>query len=98
MSTAGTFNLAGEVNVVPATSFGADLHPSRSVLGLRQCAARRDAHCAVGQCSGDAASVKGIEMYRVRLGPLMSVEQADLLLARIVDSGYRKARIIIDLP
>ena len=42
------------------------------------------------------ASIKGIEMYRVRLGPLASVEEADQLLARVVDSGYPEARIIVD--
>jgi rare lipoprotein A len=35
-------------------------------------------------------------MYRVRLGPLLTVEQADQLLARIVDSGYPEARIVVD--
>jgi rare lipoprotein A len=42
------------------------------------------------------ASIKGTEMYRVRLGPLPTVEQADQLLARVVDSGYREARIVVD--
>jgi hypothetical protein len=34
------------------------------------------------------ASVNGTAMYRVRLGPLPNVEQADQLLIRVVDSGY----------
>lgn len=42
------------------------------------------------------ASINGTEMYRVRLGPLLTVEQADQLLARIVDSGYPEARIVVD--
>jgi rare lipoprotein A len=42
------------------------------------------------------ASVRGIEMYRVRLGPLSSVEEADQLLARVVDSGFPEARIVVD--
>src|SRR6266436_2953075 len=42
------------------------------------------------------ASVRGIEMYRVRLGPLASVEEADQLLARVVGSGYPEARIVVD--
>jgi rare lipoprotein A len=40
------------------------------------------------------ASVKGVEVYRVRLGPVQSVEQADRLLQRVVNSGYREARIV----
>ncbi len=42
------------------------------------------------------ASVKGIEVYRVRLGPVESAEQADRLLQRVVNSGYREARIVTD--
>jgi hypothetical protein len=42
------------------------------------------------------ASVKGIEMYRVRLGPAASVEEADQPPARIVDRSCPEARIIVD--
>jgi hypothetical protein len=35
-------------------------------------------------------------MYRVRLGLLASVEEVDQLLARVVDSGYPQARIVVD--
>ncbi len=42
------------------------------------------------------ASVKGIAVYRVRLGPVENVEQADRLLQRVVNSGYREARIVSD--
>jgi hypothetical protein len=31
-----------------------------------------------------------------RLGPLASVEEADQLLVRVVDSGYPEARIVVD--
>ncbi len=42
------------------------------------------------------AAVHGIEVYRVRLGPVRSKEQADRLLQRVVASGYREARIVTD--
>ena len=42
------------------------------------------------------ASINGIEMYRVRPGPLPTVEQPDQLLARVIDSGYPEARIVVD--
>ena len=42
------------------------------------------------------ASVKGIAVYRVRLGPVESVAQADRLLQSVVNSGYREARIVSD--
>jgi rare lipoprotein A len=42
------------------------------------------------------ASIKGIAVYRVRLGPVENAEQADRLLQRVVNSGYREARIVSD--
>ena len=51
---------------------------------------------SLGSVQVMTASVKGIEMYRVRLGPLASVEEADQALARVVDGGYPEARIIVD--
>jgi SPOR domain len=42
------------------------------------------------------ASVNGSQMYRVRLGPLLTVEQADRALARIVAGGHPEARIVVD--
>jgi peptidoglycan lytic transglycosylase len=43
-----------------------------------------------------AASVNGTEIYRVRLGPVTSLEEANRLLARIVGRGYTGAQIIAD--
>jgi rare lipoprotein A len=39
---------------------------------------------------------QGIEMYRVRLGPIPTVEEADRLLAQVVGSGLAEARIVVD--
>jgi rare lipoprotein A len=39
---------------------------------------------------------QGVDMYRVRLGPIATVEEADRLLSRVVDSGLAEARIIVD--
>jgi rare lipoprotein A len=39
---------------------------------------------------------QGVELYRVRLGPVQSVDDADRLLARVVDSGLPEARIVVD--
>lgn len=46
------------------------------------------------QVSG--VTVNGVNLYRVRVGPLPSVDEADRLLARIVDSGLGEAKIIVD--
>jgi len=37
-----------------------------------------------------------IRVFRVRLGPVRSVAEADALLARVVASGVREARIVVD--
>jgi rare lipoprotein A len=41
-------------------------------------------------------SVRGVEMYRVRFGPFQSAVQAQGLVMRLVESGYREARIVGD--
>ncbi len=43
-----------------------------------------------------SVAVNGVQVYRVRLGPLQNVEQADRLLQRVVGSGYPGARIVTD--
>jgi rare lipoprotein A len=35
-------------------------------------------------------------MFRVRLGPIKSVDEADRLLERVAASGYPEARVIVD--
>jgi rare lipoprotein A len=39
---------------------------------------------------------QGIDMYRVRLGPIQTVEEADRLLAQVVGTGLAEARIVVD--
>jgi len=50
----------------------------------------------LGNAQVTTASVNGVELYRVRLGPFDSEAKAHQLLARIVDSGYPGARIVGD--
>lgn len=40
--------------------------------------------------------INGQDFYRVRLGPLQSVEEADTLLANLINNGHSEARIIIE--
>ena len=42
------------------------------------------------------ARINGIDVYRVRLGPIDSVDEADKLLGRVVDIGLTEARIVVD--
>jgi rare lipoprotein A len=41
-------------------------------------------------------SVDGQRFYRVRLGPIATVEQADAMLDRVVGTGVAQARIVVD--
>jgi peptidoglycan lytic transglycosylase len=66
-------------------------------FSMRINAQRVQSHIArLGSVEVTAASVNGVEMYRVRLGPLRSEKEAGQLLARVVDSGYPGARIVGD--
>jgi len=51
---------------------------------------------ALGSVEVQTASVRGVSLYRVRLGPVPTVEQAGRLLTRLVGSGYPEARIVVD--
>jgi rare lipoprotein A len=63
----------------------------------RDNAERAEARIArLGSVHVTSAAVNGVAMYRVRLGPLASAAQASRLLARVVDSGCRGARIVSD--
>jgi rare lipoprotein A len=88
--------LPEKVKVVPLAS-SARIFIQAGSFSMRDNAQRLQARiAALGSVQMMTASVKGIEMYRVRLGPLASVEEADQLLARVVDSGYPEARIVVD--
>lgn len=50
----------------------------------------------VGQTSVAQALVKGVQYYRVRVGPINTVDQADKLLKVVLKSGADNARIIVD--
>ena len=41
-------------------------------------------------------AVSGINLFRVRLGPVASVDAADRLLDRVVGNGAPDARIVVD--
>lgn len=51
---------------------------------------------SLGNVFLDQVLINGRDLYRVRVGPIASVEQADTVLSRIVGTGYPDARIIVD--
>jgi rare lipoprotein A len=51
---------------------------------------------ALGAVNIAATRVNGLDIYRVRLGPIPSIDEADRLLARAVSAGASDAKIVID--
>ncbi|MEX0760777.1 MAG: septal ring lytic transglycosylase RlpA family protein [Tistlia sp.] len=41
------------------------------------------------------ANVNGTSYYRVQLGPLASVDEADMLLGRLIDYGFSEAHVVV---
>lgn len=50
----------------------------------------------LGSVQITSVRVNGTSLYRVRLGPVASVEEADHLLARVLATGFGDARIVVD--
>jgi len=50
----------------------------------------------LGAAKVNQVLVNGQDFYRVRLGPVYNVEDADLLLSKLINSGHTEARIIIE--
>jgi rare lipoprotein A len=50
----------------------------------------------LGNVNVSGATVNGASLYRVRIGPIPSVDEADRVLERVVDSGVPEARIVVD--
>lgn len=50
----------------------------------------------IGEVNITSVLINGIDLFRVRLGPMPSVEAADNMLEQVVASGYVDARIIVD--
>jgi rare lipoprotein A len=51
---------------------------------------------AIGPVAITAVRINGMNVYRVRLGPLGSVDQADATLAKAVGAGAVEAKIVVD--
>jgi rare lipoprotein A len=50
----------------------------------------------IGRVSVLNVVIKGVEYYRVRLGPVDDVAGADTLLKKVVQTGITEARIVVD--
>jgi rare lipoprotein A len=50
----------------------------------------------VGNVNLTSTLVNGRDIFRVRVGPIADVDQADKMLERVIKAGYGDARIIVD--
>lgn len=50
----------------------------------------------IGKAQVTQVSIDGNPLFRVRLGPVASVEEGDSLLDRVVRVGYPQARLVVD--
>jgi rare lipoprotein A len=50
----------------------------------------------IGPTKISAVNVDGKDFYRVRVGPLQTVETADATLEQVIESGFPGARIVVD--
>lgn len=50
----------------------------------------------VGRPQVQQASVQGKTVYRVRLGPIATVEEADRVLDAVISTGHQDARVVVD--
>jgi rare lipoprotein A len=51
---------------------------------------------SLGNAQVLSTTVRGSQLYRVRVGPVSTVEEADRLAARIVDTGLPDARVVTE--
>ncbi|MDP6691495.1 MAG: septal ring lytic transglycosylase RlpA family protein [Alphaproteobacteria bacterium] len=66
-------------------------------FALAENASKQRARLAyIGPSSIINVFIKGQEMFRVRMGPLNSVEAADKVLQQVLSSGVRNARIVVE--
>ena len=87
--------LSEKVEVLPVSPTG--IFVQAGAFGRLENALRmRDRLYEIGQTQISRFPVGDSEVYRVRIGPLESVEIADATLLRVVGSGISEARLIVE--
>lgn len=51
---------------------------------------------SLGNAAIVRTSVNGADLYRVRMGPINTVDEADRMLDMVIKSGYPDARVVVD--
>jgi rare lipoprotein A len=87
--------LSDEVEILPVSPTGIYVQAgafSRLENALRM----RDKIFGMGPTQISRFAVSGSEIYRVRIGPLKTVDIADSTLSQVVDAGVNGARLIVE--
>ncbi|MBT5570502.1 MAG: septal ring lytic transglycosylase RlpA family protein [Alphaproteobacteria bacterium] len=88
-------NLSKEVEVLPVSPTGIYVQAgafSRLENALRM----RDQIYSMGPTQISRFAVSGTEIYRVRIGPLDTVEMADATLTQVLGAGVSEAQLIVE--
>ncbi len=92
---AGTSSSSQQVTQVPVVNTG--IYVQAGAFSQFNNANRaRAILSSIGDVNVSPVLVNGIDLFRVRIGPVANVAEADMLLDRMVGAGYPEARIIID--
>ncbi len=89
------FDLSGKVT--QAGKVNTQIYIQAGAFSLFDNASRVRARLApLGDVKLSQVLINGKDLYRVRVGPLASVTQADQLLMAVAEAGYKNAKIIVD--
>ncbi len=98
MADAGPIVAAKPGAVVSQRPVGpSSIYVQAGAFAMAENAAKLRARLAyIGPSSITNVFIKGQEMFRVRMGPMYSVEAADKVLAQVLDTGVSNARIVVE--
>lgn len=84
------------VKMVPIPSVNRIFVQAGAFADFRNASRIRTSLSKFGPSWVEKAKVGNRDFYRVRIGPLQTVDNADAVLARLISAGFPKARIIVD--
>lgn len=87
--------LSSEVEVLPVSPTGIYVQAG-AFSQLENALRMRDRVYAMGPTQISRFAVSGSEIYRVRIGPLGTVDVADATLSRVLNAGVPEARLIVE--
>ncbi len=95
-SMMANFKPSQEVRQLPVTSNNRIYIQAGAFTKLDNASRLQQKLSQVGQVNMGDVTLKGTKFYRVRLGPVATVAEADMLLKRVTHAGAPNARIIVD--